>query len=155
MGDGMAKNKIRLRVITPEQVKFDNVADMVIMRTTTGDMGILPGHAAYSAALDYGALRILDLDEGYEYRIAVFGGLAEIQNDVLTIVANSAERPEDIDRKRAERERDIMQRRMQENSDDLDLRQDQLRLRRMLVRLEVSSYPLIKKQDNPDAENKQ
>ncbi|MCL2035092.1 MAG: ATP synthase F1 subunit epsilon [Oscillospiraceae bacterium] len=149
----MAKSKIHLRVITPDRIKFDNVADMVIMRTTTGDMGILPGHAPYSAALDYGALRILDLEEGYEYRIAVFGGIAEIKDDVLTVVANAAERPEDIDRRRAEKERDKMQRHLQESADNLDLQKDHARLRRMLVRLEVSSYPLIKKHDNkPDTE---
>jgi len=126
---------------------------MVIMRCTTGDMGIMPGHEAYSAALDTGALRILDLDEGYEYRIAVFGGLAEVKDDVVTIVANAAERPEDIDRKRAERERDRVQRRLQESVDDLDIQKDQARLRRMLVRLEVSSYPLINKPDKPGTDN--
>ena len=85
----MTAKKLRLRIVTPEQVMTDGDADMVIMRCTTGDMGILPGHEACSAALDDGTLRVLD--GGGERRVAVHGGVATIQNDVLTILTNAAE----------------------------------------------------------------
>ena len=87
----MPEKKVHLRVVTPEEVKVDEKADMIIMRCTTGDMGILPGHESRSAVLDYGVLRILDGND--ERRLAVFGGLAEVKNDVVTILTSVAERP--------------------------------------------------------------
>ncbi|MCL2030471.1 MAG: ATP synthase F1 subunit epsilon [Oscillospiraceae bacterium] len=133
--------QVRLRIITPEEIKVDERAAMIIMRCTTGDMGILPGHEARSAVLDYGVLRILNPDG--ERRIAVFGGLAEVRDDVVTVLANAAEWPEDIDRARAEADRELAERRLQETQDDLEVRSNQAVLRRSLVQIEVSSYPLL------------
>lgn len=131
--------KVRLRVVTPAVVKVDEDADMIIMRTTTGDMGVLFGHEARSAVLNLGALRILD--SGNERRIAVYGGLATVKNNVLTILTNDAEWPEEIDRVRAEANREHAERRLQERTDDIEIREDLLMLRRALVQIEVSSYP--------------
>lgn len=142
----MSADKVRLRIITPEQIKVDEDANMVIMRCTTGDMGILPGHMAYSAALDYGILRILDDD--IERKIAVYGGLASIRNDVLTILTNDAEWPEDIDRARAEADREHAERRIQERTDDIEIQQDQVLLRRALVQIEVSSHQFDSKDED-------
>ena len=137
----MAAKKIHLRIITPEKIKADEYVDMVIMRCITGDLGVLPGHEPYSVVLDYGALRILN--SGIERRIAVFGGFAEIRDNVLTILTGSAEWPEDIDRALAEADRDRMQRHLLESQIDTDIQRDQALLRRSLVLIEVSSYPLI------------
>ena len=93
-----------MRIVTPEEVKLDENADMVIMRCTTGDMGILPGHEACSAILDYGVMRILS--GGGERRIAIFGGIAQVRDNAVTVLANDAQWPEDIDRARAESERE-------------------------------------------------
>lgn len=134
----MATRKVRLRIITPEQIKVDEDVDRVIMRCTTGDMGILPGHEAYSTTLNYGVLRILA--GGVERRIAVYGGLATIQNNVLTILTIGAEWPEDIDRLHAEADREHAERRLQERTDDIEIQHDQVLLRRALVQIEVCSY---------------
>jgi len=136
----MPAKKVRLRIVTPEQVKVDEDADMVIMRCTTGNMGILPRHEACSAALDFGILRILD--GGMERKIAVYGGLASIQNDVLTILTKDAEWPEDIDRARAEADREHAERRLQEKTDAIEIQHDQVLLRRALVQIEVSANQL-------------
>ena len=111
---------------------------MVILRTTTGDMGVLPGHETYFCVLDYGALRMLD--GSIEYKIAVFGGIAEIGEDILTIQTSEAQWPEDIDRARSEAIREHLERKIQEKTDDLELLNDQARLRRALVRIEVSGH---------------
>jgi len=140
----MAVKKVRLRIITPAQIKVDEEVDMVIMLCTTGAMGILPGHEPCAAALLYGILRILD--GGAERRIAVYGGLATIQNNLLTILTNVAEWPEDIDRARAEADREHAERFLQERTDDIEIQHDQVLLRRVLVQIEVSSYTL----DNKD-----
>jgi len=137
----MVKDKLHLRVATPDKLKYDREADMVIMRCITGDMGILPKHEACSAILDYGVLRILDGEE--ERRMAIFGGLAQVGENLVTVLANDAQWPEDIDLSVAEAERDRSKLALQETADAVELRKEQVAMRRTLVQIEVSSYPLI------------
>jgi len=134
-------NKLRLRITTPENVKYDEDAEMVIMRCITGDMGIMADHEATSAILDYGVLRIINGEE--ERRMAVFGGLAQVGNNTVTILANDAQWPEDIDIAFVEAERERMARRSQESKDDLTIQRDQILMRRTLVQIEVSTFPLV------------
>lgn len=137
----MAVEKLHLKVTTPESVMYDKDVDMVIMRCVTGDMGILPKHEACSAILDYGVLRIRNNDE--EQRMAVFGGIARVQDNSVTILANEAQWPEDIDLELAETERERTSMRLLENTEDLEIQKEQVALRRSLVQIEVSSYPLL------------
>lgn len=138
----MTAKKVQLRIVTPTKVKLDEKADMVIMRCIDGDMGIMPGHEARSVVLDYGILRIIDND-GKERKIAVFGGFAEIHDNILTVLTHDAEWPEDVDIERAKADHENAQRRIQERTDDMELHKDQILLRRALVRMEVSSYNLL------------
>jgi len=139
-------NKLHLRVATPDNIKYDDEAEMVIMRCITGDMGILPHHEPTSAILDYGVLRVMN--DGQERRMAVFGGIAQVCDNDLTILANDAQWPEDIDAAFAQSERERMESKIQESVDDLELQRDQVLMRRTLVQIEVSSYPLISKIEN-------
>jgi len=79
--------------------------------------------------------------------MAVFGGIAQVGDNKVTILANNAQWPEDIDMAFVEAERDRLERRSQESLDDLVLQKDQVELRRTLVQMEVSAYPLISKLD--------
>jgi len=146
----VAARKLHLRITTPENVKYDEEAEMVIMRCITGDMGIMADHEATSAILDYGVLRILNNDE--ERRMAVFGGIAQVGDNKVTILANDAQWPEDIDMAFVEAERDRIARRTQESEDDLVIQRDQVLMRRTLVQMEVSTFPLISKTDREEAE---
>jgi F-type H+-transporting ATPase subunit epsilon len=140
----MAEGRLRLRVITPESVKIDEGVDMVIMRCTTGDMGILPRHEPCSVILDYGVLRIIN--DRNERRMAVFGGIAQVRNNVVTILANGAQKPEDIDLAHAEAELEEIRRHSRESTEDhAKMQRDQVTMRRTLVQIEVSAYPLISK----------
>jgi len=141
-------SKLNLRITTPENVKYDEEADLVIMRCITGDMGIMAGHEATSAILDYGVLRIINGD--VERRMAVFGGMAQVGNNTLTILANDAQWPEDIDIAFVEAERERMARRSQESLDDLTIQRDQILMRRTLVQMEVSTFPLISRTDREE-----
>jgi len=145
----MAKEKLRLRIATPDKKILDEDAEMVIMRCISGDMGVLPKHEACSAILDIGVLRILN--GGDERRMAVFGGIAQVRDNVVNILANDAQWPEDIDLSLAEAERDNTARHMQESSDALEIQRDQVLMRRTLVQIEVSSYPLISKAERDGA----
>ena len=133
--------KLHLRIATPEDVKYDDEAEMVIMRCITGDMGILANHEPTSAILDFGVLRVIN--DGEERRMAVFGGVAQVMDNVVTILANDAQWPEDIDAAFVESERERMKRRIQESADDLELQSNQVLMRRLLVQIEVSAYPLV------------
>ena len=137
----VAARKLHLRIATPDNIKYDEDAEMVIMRCITGDMGVLADHEATSAILDYGVLRIINNEE--ERRMAVFGGIAQIGDNKVTILANDAQWPEDIDMAFVEAERDRMERRSRESQDDLAIQRDQVIMRRTLVQMEVSTFPLV------------
>jgi len=149
-----AEKKVRLRIVTPTETKFDEDVDMIIMRCMNGDMGIMYGHDARSAALDYGIMRILD--NGGERRLAVLGGIAEIKDNLLTVLTNDAEWPEDIDRAQAEADREHAERSLETQAGDIEIQRSQILLRRSLVQIEVSSYPFVNKPaENADkGENK-
>ena len=148
-----APSKFNLRITTPDNVKYNEEADLVIMRCITGDMGIMAGHEATSAILDYGVLRIIKGEE--ERRMAVFGGIAQVGGNTLTILANDAQWPEDIDIAFVEAERERMARRSQESLDDLTIQRDQILMRRTLVQMEVSTFPLISGISREDSEAKE
>ena len=148
-----APSKFNLRITTPDNVKYNEEADLVIMRCITGDMGIMAGHEATSAILDYGVLRIIKDEE--ERRMAVFGGIAQVGGNTLTILANDAQWPEDIDIAFVEAERERMARRSQESLDDLTIQRDQILMRRTLVQMEVSTFPLISGISREDSEAKE
>jgi len=138
---GMADKKFQLRVITPNETKVDMPADMVIMRCMTGDMGVLPNMEACSVILDLGVLRIFA--DGNERHMALLGGVAQVERNVLTILANNAEWPEELDHARAVASRDEFQRRMEHSADDVEIQSNHVQVRRALVRMEVSSYPIL------------
>jgi len=144
----VAARKLHLRIATPNNIKYDEDAEMVILRCITGDMGIMADHEATSAILDYGVLRIINNDE--ERRMAVFGGIAQVGDNKVTILANDAQWPEDIDMAFVEAERDRMARRSQESLDDLTIQRDQVLMRRTLVQMEVSTFPLVSRTDRED-----
>jgi F-type H+-transporting ATPase subunit epsilon len=146
----MADKKIHLQIITPTGIKLEEHADMVIMRCTTGDLGVLYGHEARSAILDLGVLRLIN--DGYENRLAVFGGMVEIKDNKITIITSLAELPQEIDRSRAEADLEWADRLIHEGKNDVEMQQGHVRARRSMVRIEVSSYPLLTAQSHTDHE---
>ena len=93
---------LTLRVLAPDQSVFDGSADEVILPSTTGQLGILPGHVSLLAALDVGVLRVR-ADGGWK-SIALMGGFAEVEADDVTVLVNSAELGSSIDSSAAETE---------------------------------------------------
>ncbi|MFA5449651.1 MAG: ATP synthase F1 subunit epsilon [Clostridia bacterium] len=141
----MEERKIHLRIITPQEVKVNQKADMVIFRCVNGDMGIMPGHEPISAVLGDGVLRIKEGET--ERRIAIFGGIVDVNNDRVSIMTSTAERPEDIDRHQAESDRQQAEMLLKEKSDSTKIQGYQALLRRALVRIEVSTDSIIDEDD--------
>ncbi|QNI59666.1 ATP synthase epsilon chain [Synechococcus sp. BIOS-U3-1] len=89
-------------MLAPDQSVFDGSADEVILPSTTGQLGILPGHVSLLAALDVGVLRVRA--DGDWKSIALMGGFAEVEADDVTVLVNSAELGSSIDGSSAESE---------------------------------------------------
>lgn len=132
----MANNKIRLRIVTPSRQLYDNETDMVIMRSTEGDIGILAGHEPLTTTLGYGVLSIINGEE--TLKAAVFGGFANVEPDCITVLSDAAEWPDEIDRQRAEASKERAEKRLKENDMNIDVARAELSLRRALVRLEAN-----------------
>ena len=80
---------LTVRVITPDQTVWDDDAEEIILPSTTGQLGILSGHAPLLTALDVGVMRVRP---GKEWKaIALMGGFAEIENDEVKVLVNSAQ----------------------------------------------------------------
>jgi F-type H+-transporting ATPase subunit epsilon len=110
---------------------------MVIARTSSGDIGVLPGHAPLIAGLQIAPLRIL-LDEG-EAQIALGGGFIEVQPEQVTLLANSAELATEIDIARAQAAKSRAENRLK-SGEAVDLGRAEVALRRAVVRLKVAEY---------------
>lgn len=80
---------INIRVITPDRIVCSTTAEEIILPSTTGQLGILDGHAPLITALDIGVLRI-KIDQKWTPMI-LFGGFAEIDQDQITILVNDVE----------------------------------------------------------------
>jgi len=143
--------KLQLRVLTQDSVKIDEPVDMVIahcvyaemgVNSAVGELGILPGHMALSAVLGISPMRIQN--DGEERMIAIHGGILDVRSDVVTITTEKAEWPEELELSRAEaslKETELLADGLDDNY--YEMRSNQIAMRRALVRIEVSSYPLI------------
>jgi F-type H+-transporting ATPase subunit epsilon len=85
---------LTVRVIAPDKTVWDSNAEEVILPSTTGQLGILSGHAPLLTALDTGVMRVRP---GKDWvAIALMGGFAEIENNEVTILVNGGERGDKI-----------------------------------------------------------
>ncbi|MGE5659045.1 MAG: ATP synthase F1 subunit epsilon [Actinomycetota bacterium] len=90
---------LTVRVIAPDKTVWDSAAEEVILPSTTGQLGILTGHAPLLTALDTGVMRVRP---GKNWvAIALMGGFAEVEADEVTILVNGAEKGESIDKEAA------------------------------------------------------
>ena len=90
-----------MRVISPDKTVWDDAAEEVILPSTTGQLGILSGHAPLLSALDTAVMRVRPNQSQDWVAIALMGGFAEVENDEVTILVNGAERGDKIDLEKA------------------------------------------------------
>jgi F-type H+-transporting ATPase subunit epsilon len=131
-------DQLTLEVATPMRAVVSETVDEVVAPGIEGYFGVLPGHAPFLTTLGVGEL--MYRVGRTEHRLAVSGGFAEVRNDKVIILADTAERPEEIDRERAERARERAERRLAGRSqDEVDYARASAALARALTRLQVSS----------------
>ncbi|MGK7881217.1 MAG: ATP synthase F1 subunit epsilon [Crocosphaera sp.] len=122
---------LTVRVITPDKTVWDGEVEEAILPSTSGQLGILSGHAPLLTALDTGVMRVRP-DKDWK-SIAVMGGFAEVEQDQIQVLVNSAEAGDDIDKEQAKADYDAAQARLEEASKTGETR-DQIKATRAFKR---------------------
>ena len=91
---------IRCEIVSQDRTVFQGDVDMVVLPGAAGEMGVLPHHAPVLTTLKYGVVKVRRA--GQEQIFAVAGGVAEVQPDIVTVLADAAENVEEIDVSRAQ-----------------------------------------------------
>jgi F-type H+-transporting ATPase subunit epsilon len=128
--------KIKLDIVTPERTIFSDEVDMVIAPGIDGVLGILPRHAPLLTALTIGELVIKK--EGENTHMAIGGGFMEVRPDQVIVLADAAERAEEIDIARAEAARRRAEESLRQKQSRMEFAQAEAALRRSLIRLKVA-----------------
>ncbi|MCR4440680.1 MAG: F0F1 ATP synthase subunit epsilon [Peptococcaceae bacterium] len=131
----MAKT-LHLDVVTPDRTILSEEVESLIAPAVEGYMGVLPDHAPMIVGLVPGVFTYRR--DNKPRHLAVGGGFMEIARNRVILLADSAERPEEIDRERAAAARERAEKRLKERPPGLDVERAELALKRALARLRVS-----------------
>ena len=134
----MADTLFELEIVSPDRVFYRGQASMVEMSTTEGEIGVYAGHIPMTNVLKPGILHIVEAG-GQDKYAAVHDGFIEILPDKITVLAEIAEWPEEIDINRANEAKIRAERRLAENAQDLDAARARLALGRAKIRLELAA----------------
>ncbi len=134
---------MRFELATPTRLVVSSEVDEVVAPGTEGYFGVLPGHAAFLTTLGAGELTYRHGRE--EQHLAVIGGFAEVSGERVIVLAEGAERPEEIDRERAARAKERAEQRLAGKSpttpsEEIDYTRALAALSRALTRLQVASH---------------
>ncbi|MBR5267128.1 MAG: ATP synthase F1 subunit epsilon [Lachnospiraceae bacterium] len=125
-----------LKIVTPDGLEFDGIAEQLIVRTITGDMGIMAKHADCVAPLGMGEATVVI--DGQRRRAACIGGMVSVINGAVNLVPTTFEWAEEIDVARAEasgkRAQAILN---NKNASDTEIKLAKARMKRALVRMNV------------------
>jgi F-type H+-transporting ATPase subunit epsilon len=124
---------LQVELVSPEKILYSGDADMVIARTTDGEIAFMSGHAPFIGSLGVGAVTIR-ASEGDDVLAAVHEGFVEVTDDRVTILSDVAELIDDIDANRAQQALD----RLGQDKADQDDAEAEAALRRARLRVELS-----------------
>jgi F-type H+-transporting ATPase subunit epsilon len=134
---------IHLQIVTPERVVLEEDADIVVARAAEGDIGIYHGHEPVLSPLEPGAL--MYRSQGEEHRLVVAGGFLEVTPDRVVVLADTAERSEEIDRERAEAARVRAEQLLAERRGTEQEAETAAALQKALLRLRVAEIRRIRR----------
>jgi F-type H+-transporting ATPase subunit epsilon len=126
----------QLEIVTPEKLVMKDVAEEMQIPGKNGYLGILPGHAPLITELAVGEISYRN--GGSIYRLAVAWGFAEVLPDKVTILAEIAERAEEIDVKRAAAAKERAEQRLKSGDPNVDFPRAQVALQKAETRLDVA-----------------
>ena len=130
--------KIQLEVVTPERRVLAEPVDMVTVPGLGGELGILPGHTPLISQLQTGVLTYVA--EGKSNLLHVSGGFVEVRDDHVSVLAEVAERPDEIDAARAKLSRDQLEKQLNAwTGTEEDFEIVKTELDRSIVRLQLAA----------------
>ncbi|MDQ3145374.1 MAG: ATP synthase F1 subunit epsilon [Actinomycetota bacterium] len=124
---------LHVELVSPERILYSGDAEMVVARTTDGEIAFLTGHAPFIGALGIGTVKVVGGDAGEE-RAAVHGGFVEVSNDRVSILSDVAELASQIDANRARRALEAAEGAADDETDG----EAEAALRRARVRLDLA-----------------
>ena len=128
---------LHVNIIAPDRNVWDSNAEEVILPSSTGQLGILKGHAPLLNALDIGVMRVR-VDKDW-IPVVLMGGFAEVENDELTILVNGAEEGSKIDKDEAQKNLEIMTARFNEAETSKEKIEATQNLRKARARVQAST----------------
>ena len=129
---------LHLEIVPPDRLVLSTEAEYVSARGIEGEFGVLPGHVSFLSALDIGPLHYTH--DGKTRYVFVSGGFAEVSNDTMTILAESAECAENIDFARAAEARRRAEARLAQQTENLNHIRAEAALKRATSRLSVQAH---------------
>lgn len=131
----MAESTQRLEIVTPEKKLFSGDVRFIIVPGEAGELGLLPNHAPLMSGLKIGLITVQQ--EAKRFKVAISGGFVEVRNNKVTVLADTAERDDQIDRDRAQMAKERAEKRLAEKAAEVDLARVELALKRALNRLKA------------------
>ncbi len=132
------ENKFKVEIITPDRVFFTGEADMIEFNTGDGQIGVYKNHIPLTTVLEPGVVVIHNDDQ--QKVAAVHAGFAEILGEKVTLLAELAEWPDEIDVNRAEAAKQRAEDRIAAKSENLDLKRAEYALHKALIRIDVAGH---------------
>ena len=130
--------KLLLEIVTPDRAIVRDETDEIQVPGAEGYLGILPGHTPLLATMKVGGLWYRIGQE--KHHLAIAGGFVEVLPDRVTVLAQIAERAQDIDLTRAEAARKRAEERLARPPIDFDIERARVALLKSLIRIQVASY---------------
>ena len=143
----MSADKLTLRVFTPLQKAYVRQADYLLLRCIDGDKGILPAHESCTSILGYGMLTLYENKQVVD-SLFVMGGIATVENGVVTVLSEMAGGPDEVEHALERLEAAKEARRLEEERSAIDIQRAEVALRNALVHMDVSSYSVLSAQQD-------
>ena len=134
----MFPEAIELIVVTPERQLLRQTVVEAVIPGLDGELGILPGHAPLITELGNGELRYRSPTSSQPILLAILGGFAEVLPDRVTLLAQTAERSEEIDLARAEAAKSRAEKRLASSDPNMDWDRAVVALQRAIIRIQVA-----------------
>lgn len=132
----MTDKKLHLKITTHEKTVFEGDVDEIYSKGTQGEFGILPGHIPFMTALDIGVTKVVV--NGASEFFTTLGGIFQLKDNEALILAQAAEKAEEIDIERAEAAKRRALERLENEEDTMDVPRAEIALARAIARIKAT-----------------
>ena len=127
----------KLKIVTPKGVYTETDIEMLNLRTTAGQIGILADHIPLASGIEISEMNYIE--NGVKKEFAISGGFVYVGEDETTVIANAIESPEEIDLRRAEEAKERAEGRLKKQNPDIDIMRAEIALKRAINRIHVKN----------------